>query len=167
VINPPLVIPTGGAAIRIPGKRVTFVVIGDQVSKVAHECAGGWDYGVNSLPAKPFRSRQHEVCCGSWLLTDFPGREVFTWPRSISERNEEASSWAATAIRQQPDHVAAYRVMTACHVTSGHIEEARQTSEIAMQLDPSQPIGGIKGLFWRTQDIEKLAHAWRIAGMPE
>jgi TolB-like protein/class 3 adenylate cyclase len=87
----------------------------------------------------------------------------------LAGRNEEASSWAATAIRQQPNYVAAQRIMMACHAMSGHLEKARQACALALQLDPTQRIAEVKDrtLFRRAQDIERLAQAYRIAGMPE
>ena len=84
-------------------------------------------------------------------------------------RNEEASSWAATAVRQQPNFLAAQRIMMACHAMSGRVEEAREACMLALQLDPTQRISGIKDRtpFRRAEDIERLAQAFRIAGMPE
>jgi TolB-like protein/class 3 adenylate cyclase/tetratricopeptide (TPR) repeat protein len=128
---------------------------------------GGWAYlwlGDVNAAIEQFHAALRLNPRDPWICTAQSG---LAFAHFLAGQNEEASSWAATAIRQQPDHVAAYRVMTACHVTSGQIEEARQTCKIAMQLDPNQRIGRIRGLFRRTQDIEKLAHAWRIAGMPE
>ena len=41
-------------------------------------------------------------------------------------RNEEALSWAATVIRQQPNFLAAQLIMMACHAMSGRVKEARE-----------------------------------------
>ncbi|WP_249727306.1 adenylate/guanylate cyclase domain-containing protein [Bradyrhizobium sp. sBnM-33] len=41
-------------------------------------------------------------------------------------RNEEASTWATTALRQQPDYRPAQFILAACHAMSGRIEEARE-----------------------------------------
>jgi adenylate cyclase len=59
--------------------------------------------------------------------------------------------------------------MMACHAMSGEVEKARQECVLALQLDPTQRIAGLKqrNQFRRAQDIEKLARAFRIAGMPE
>ena len=87
----------------------------------------------------------------------------------LAGRNEEASSWAATAVRRQPNFLAGQRVMMACHAMSGRVEEARQACMLALQLDPTLRISGIKdgAPFRRAEDIERLAQAYRIAGMPE
>ena len=87
----------------------------------------------------------------------------------LAGRNEEASSWAATAVRRQPTFLPGQRIMMACHAMSGRVEEARQACMLALQLDPTQRISGIKDRtpFRRAEDIERLAQAFRIAGMPE
>ena len=87
----------------------------------------------------------------------------------LAGRNEEASSWAATAVRQNPLFLPGQRIMMACHAMSGRVEEARQACMLALQLDPTQRISGIKDRapFRRAEDIERLAQAFRIAGMPE
>jgi adenylate cyclase len=82
-------------------------------------------------------------------------------------RNEEASSWATTAVRQQPSFLGAQCIMMACHAMSGRVEEAREVCAHAMQLDPTLRISGIKDLYRRPEHIEKLTQAFRIAGMPE
>ena len=87
----------------------------------------------------------------------------------FAERNEEALSWATTAIRQQPTFAPGQLIMMACHATSGRVKEARQACVLALQLDPTHRISGIKDKapFRRAEDIERLAQAYRIAGMPE
>jgi adenylate cyclase len=84
-------------------------------------------------------------------------------------RNDEASVWAAHVVRQQPNYLAGQRIMTACHATAGRIDEARQAFAAAMQIDPTQriSISNARAPFRRSQDVDKLARAFRIAGMPE
>ena len=41
-------------------------------------------------------------------------------------RNEEASTWATRAFRQQPNYLTAQFILAACHAMSGRIEEARE-----------------------------------------
>jgi TolB-like protein/class 3 adenylate cyclase len=91
------------------------------------------------------------------------------WAHFFAGRNEDASTWAATAVRQQPNYLSGQRAMMACHAMSGRLEEAREVCARALQLDPTQRISGIKDRvrLSRAQDIERLAQAFRIAGMPE
>jgi TolB-like protein len=101
-----------------------------------------------------------------WIFTAHAG---MAWAHFFAGRNEEASSWATTAVWQQPNHLSGQRAMMACHAMSGRVEEARQACALAMQLDPTQRISGTKDRapFRRAEDIERLAQAFRIAGMPE
>jgi adenylate cyclase len=87
----------------------------------------------------------------------------------LAGRNDEASTWATMAVREQPNYLAGQRVMMACHAVAGRIDQARQACAVALQIDPTQRISGSRSRapFRRPQDIEKLAQAYRIAGMPE
>jgi adenylate cyclase len=84
-------------------------------------------------------------------------------------RNDEASVWAINVVRQQPNYLAGQRIMTACHAMAGRIDQARQACAVAMRIDPTQRISvsNARAPFRRSQDIDKLAQAFRIAGMPE
>ena len=99
----------------------------------------------------------------------FTAQSGMAWAHFMAGRNEEASSWAATTIRRQPNFLAGHRIMMACHAMSGRVEEARQACMLALQLDPTLRISRIKDVapFRRAEDIERLAQAYRIAGMPE
>ena len=87
----------------------------------------------------------------------------------FADRNEEASTWAATAVGQRPNHLGAQRIMMACNAMSGRVDEAREICTRLMQLNPALRISRIKGRtqLRRAEDIERLAKAFRIAGMPE
>jgi adenylate cyclase len=87
----------------------------------------------------------------------------------LAGRNDEASMWATRAVSEQPNYLAGQRVLMACHAAAGRIDQARQACAVALQIDPTQRISGSRSRapFRRPQDIEKLAQAYRIAGMPE
>ena len=99
----------------------------------------------------------------------FTAHAGMAWAHFLVGRNEEASSWAAIAVWRQPNFLAGQRIMMACHAMSGRVEEARQACMLALQLDSTQRISRIKdfGPFRKAEDIERLAQAFRIAGMPE
>ena len=99
----------------------------------------------------------------------FTAHSGMAWAHFMAGRNEEASSWAAATIRRQPNFLAGHRIMMACHAMSGRVEEARKTCMLALQLDPTLRISRIKDVatFRRAEDIERLAQAFRIAGVPE
>jgi adenylate cyclase len=83
--------------------------------------------------------------------------------------NADATSWATTAVRQQRNFFTAQFILAACHAMSGRVEEAQEDCARLMQLNPTLSISKIKDRtpFRRTEDIERLAQAFRIAGMPE
>ncbi len=99
----------------------------------------------------------------------FTAHSGMAWAHFLAGRYEEASSWAAATIRRQPNFLAGCRVMMACQAMSGRVEEAREACRIALQLDPTQRISRIRDVapFRRAEDIEALARAYRIAGLPE
>ena len=81
-------------------------------------------------------------------------------------RNEEASMWATTALRQQPDYRTAQFILAACHAMSGRIEEAREICARLMQLNPPPRISRFRDRtpFRRAQDIDRLAQAFGSRG---
>ncbi|MBT1517183.1 winged helix-turn-helix domain-containing protein [Bradyrhizobium sp. SRL28] len=99
----------------------------------------------------------------------FTAHSGMAWAHFMAGRNDEASSWAAATIRRQPNFLAGYRIMMACHAMSGRVEEARKACMLALQLDPTLRISRIKDVvpLRRAEDIERLAQAFRIAGLPE
>jgi adenylate cyclase len=127
----------------------------------AHIWLGDVDAAIDqfqtALRLSPLDPRIHNALTGLAFAHFFAGR------------NEEALSWATAAIRRQPNFVAGQRIMMACHAMSGRVKEARQACVLALQLDPTQRISGIKDRapFRRAEDIERFAQAFRIAGMPE
>ena len=59
-------------------------------------------------------------------------------------RYDEASSWAATALREQPNFPPALRVSMLSHALAGRIDEARQACALYRQFDPAARISSIK-----------------------
>jgi TolB-like protein/class 3 adenylate cyclase/Tfp pilus assembly protein PilF len=83
-------------------------------------------------------------------------------------RIEEALSLAANAVGQQPNYISALRLLMACHAMAGRMSEARQVCERVMRIDPRQRISvSNKRAPFLDEDKEKLAQAFRLAGMPD
>ena len=83
-------------------------------------------------------------------------------------RYEEALEWASSGVRRWPHFVQLQRIMMANLAMLGRLEEAKQSREQVLRLAPTVTIAEMKrkSLF-RPDDTEKLAAAWRRAGMPE
>jgi TolB-like protein/class 3 adenylate cyclase/Tfp pilus assembly protein PilF len=87
----------------------------------------------------------------------------------LAGRYDQATEWATKAAHQFPDYVVAHRVALVCHAVCGRADEARQSRELIMRLDPSFRISSIKDQtpYRRQEDIDRLAHAFRIGGVAE
>lgn len=84
-------------------------------------------------------------------------------------RDNEASMWATFAVRQQPNYLSAQFIRMACYAVSEQIGEAQEICAHIMRLKPTLRISQIREStpFRRPEDIERLAQAYRIAGIPE
>ena len=127
----------------------------------AHLCLGDVDAAIEQLQValrlSPLDPQIFTVQTGLAFAHFFAGR------------NADATSWATTAVRQQRNFLTAQFILAACHAMSGRVEEAQEDCARIMQLNPTLSISKIKDRtpFRRTEDIERLAEAFRIAGMPE
>jgi tetratricopeptide (TPR) repeat protein len=60
----------------------------------------------------------------------------------FADRIEDASYWATTAVSQQPNYLAAQRILMACHAIAGRVREAQLSCALPLQIDPTQRISG-------------------------
>jgi TolB-like protein len=98
----------------------------------------------------------------------FMSQTGMAYAHFLAGRYEDGSSWATIAIRHQPNYLRARHIMMACHAMAGRGKQAQQECELALRIDPTMRISQIKdGGRLRPEDIDKLAAAFRIAGMPE
>ena len=126
---------------------------------------------IRALRAHVSRIEQFEVASRVNPLDPrfFSVQTGLAYAHFFAGRNEEASTWATRALRQQPNYRTAQFILAACHAMSGRIEEAREICARLMQLNPPPRISRFRDRtpFRRAQDIDRLAQAFRIAGMPE
>jgi adenylate cyclase len=87
----------------------------------------------------------------------------------LSGRYEESLSWAEKAINRQPNFMGAQRMVMASLAMAGRIAEAREACRDLLLAEGTRCISEVKNRipFRRLQDVEKLAQAYRIAGVPE
>ena len=87
----------------------------------------------------------------------------------LADQYEAASMAAAKAIREQPDFLAALRMVAASNVRTGRLGKAREAMARARQLDPGLRLSNLKDRVGplRAQDFAKYAEALRLAGLPE
>jgi adenylate cyclase len=87
----------------------------------------------------------------------------------LAGRYEEGLSWANRAVQTQPNFPGGPRMLMANLAMVGRIDEARRARDICLKFEPTLCVAAIgrRTPFRRHQDIEKLAEAYRTAGVPE
>lgn len=86
----------------------------------------------------------------------------------LSGRYEEALEWASSGVRRWPHFVQLHRMMMATLAMLGRLEEAMQSREQVLRLSPNLTIAEMRRTSTLLPDeTEKVAAAWRRAGMPE
>jgi TolB-like protein/class 3 adenylate cyclase len=84
-------------------------------------------------------------------------------------RYDDGLSWATNAIQSQPNFPGGQRTLMANLAMAGRVDESRRTCEALLKVDPALRISDIKNRtpFRRSEDVENLGQAYRIAGVPE
>jgi TolB-like protein len=89
----------------------------------------------------------------------------------MAGRYDDGSFWARSAALQRPNYLNAQFILAACYAMAGRVEEARSVCARLMQTKPALRISTVtakmKIRFRRAQDVERVAQACRIAGVPE
>jgi adenylate cyclase len=85
-------------------------------------------------------------------------------------RYEEASSWAATALRSLPDNIQALRIGAASNALAGRPQKAQELLARLRQLDPTLRVSNLKDVLGpcrRPDDLARYEEGLRKAGLPE
>ncbi|WJR77963.1 adenylate/guanylate cyclase domain-containing protein [Bradyrhizobium sp. NP1] len=85
-------------------------------------------------------------------------------------RNDEAASWAAMALQDNPDVPFGLRIAAASNAMAGRPEQAHKAMARLRQLNPALRISTLKdvaGPYRRAEDLSRLEEALRRAGLPE
>jgi tetratricopeptide (TPR) repeat protein len=84
-------------------------------------------------------------------------------------RYEDGLAWATRAMQSQSNFPGAQRTLMANLAMTGRVAEARRICEALLKADATFRISGITKIspLRRPEDIERLGHAYRIAGVPE
>lgn len=86
----------------------------------------------------------------------------------VAGRYPDAVSWAAKALREQPNFLGTTRLVAASHALAGQLGEARIALERARELDPGLRVSNLKDRVgpFRPEDYARYAEALRMAGLP-
>ncbi|HWW80423.1 MAG TPA: hypothetical protein VNY82_12560, partial [Steroidobacteraceae bacterium] len=85
-------------------------------------------------------------------------------------RYDEAASWAAMALQDNPDHQPGLRIAAASNAMAGRPEQAHKAVARMRQLNPALRVSTLKdvvGPFRRAEDLSRLEEGLRQAGLPE
>jgi tetratricopeptide (TPR) repeat protein len=85
-------------------------------------------------------------------------------------RYDEAASWAAMALQDNPDYQPGLRIAAASNAMAGRPEQAHKAMARLRQLNPSLRVSTLKdvlGPYWRTEDLLRYEEGLRQAGLPE
>jgi len=88
----------------------------------------------------------------------------------MAGRYDEASSWAATALRNAPDFQQALRMDAAGNALAERPEQARKALVRLRQLNPALRVSNLKdvlGPYRRPEDLARYEEGLRKAGLPE
>jgi TolB-like protein len=84
-------------------------------------------------------------------------------------RDDEASSWAQNALRENPNYHSALRVFVASNALAGRMEAAQKAMAHLRRIDPALRIADLEDLMppRRPNDVARFAEGLRKAGLPE
>jgi tetratricopeptide (TPR) repeat protein len=85
-------------------------------------------------------------------------------------RYDEAASWAAMALQDNPDFQTGLRIDAASNAMAGRPEQARRAVARLRQLNPALHVSTLKdvvGPYRRAEDLSRYEEALRQAGLPE
>jgi TolB-like protein/class 3 adenylate cyclase len=83
---------------------------------------------------------------------------------------DDAASWAATALQDNPDFQPALRMDAASNAMAGRLEQAHQAVIRLVQLNPLLRVSSLKdvlGPYRRAEDLSRYEEGMRQAGLPE
>ena len=115
------------------------------------------DYGERALRLSPLDPRAF-VAANAMAAAHF-----------LLGRYDEALHWAAKALRQHRGYPLALQTLIAAHAMAGRIDAAKDACALYLRLHPTARVSSIKDrmLCTRTEDIEKYATGFRLAGLPD
>src|SRR5712672_3210843 len=84
-------------------------------------------------------------------------------------RYDEAASWAAMALQDNPDYQPGLRIAAASNAMAGRPEQAHKAMARLRQLNPALRVSNLKAALgpWRADDLARYEEGLRRAGLPE
>jgi adenylate cyclase len=99
-----------------------------------------------------------------------PGMRAGTaYAHFLLGRYDEAASWAAMALHDNPDFQPGLRIAAASNAMAGRAEQAHKAVARLRQLNPALRVSTLKDVlpYRRAEDLSRLEEGLRQAGLPE
>jgi TolB-like protein len=84
--------------------------------------------------------------------------------------HDEAASWAAMTLQDNPDYPQALRIHAASNAMAGRLEQAQKAVARLRQVNPTLRVSNLKdvlGPYRRAEDLSRYEEGLRQAGLPE
>jgi TolB-like protein len=130
---------------------------------------GGWVktwLGEPKLAIERFARAMRLSPLGPWVT---PMQSGTAHAHFMLGHYDEASSWAAAALQDNPDFSSALRIAAMSNAMAGRPEQARKAVARLRQLNPALRVSTYKDVSgpWRAEGLSRLEEGLRRAGLPE
>jgi adenylate cyclase len=135
----------------------------------AWRCSGwmkNW-LGEPKLAIEHFARAMRLSPLGRWLVDIQSG---IAHAHFFLGRYDEAASWAAMAVQDNPEFQAGIRISAASNAMAGRPEQAQQTVHRLQRLNPTLRVSNLNhvlGAYRRAEDLTRYEEGLRKAGLPE
>jgi TolB-like protein/class 3 adenylate cyclase/Tfp pilus assembly protein PilF len=160
-----------GFAAREPEKGAALI---ERALLLNPNLAWGWMYGgwVNVYLGDPETALKHIDRAIRLSPQDpqlFQMQTVAAFAHFFAGRYAEGVSWAERALLERSTRVSALRALAANCAMAGRREQASNAISRLRELDPSLRLSNLKEFFpvCRSEDLDRLVQALRLAGLPE
>ena len=129
---------------------------------------GGWVKNLLGEPAiERFARAMRLSPLGPWVI----GMRVGTaCAHFFLGRYDEAASWAAMALQDNPDYQPGLRIAAASNAMAGQPEQAQKAMARLQQLNPALRVSNlqdVRGPYRHAEDLSRYEEGLRRAGLPE
>lgn len=130
---------------------------------------GGWAktwLGEPKLAIERFTRAMRLSPLGLWVT---PIQSGTAHAHFMLDHYDEAASWAAMALRENPDFSSALRIAAVSNAISGRPELARKAVARLRQLNPALRVSTFKDVSgpWQADGLSRMEEGLRRAGLPE
>jgi adenylate cyclase len=132
--------------------------------------AGGWLRIYLGEPASAIERLERSMRLSPLDPIAYMGYAGMALALLLADRYDEAASWAAKAINEQPNWAMPLRVAAIAYALSDRIVEAREAMARLREFDPALRLSNLERVappFRRPEDRARYADGLRRAGLPE